>query len=311
MPEQFSKLEKIAGLFVLLSLAGIVGFSIFLAVKQGWFLQRYSFKTKIKQGDGLHPGTSVQMMGLRAGTIEKVSITEDNKIEVSFNVGSDFAKKIREDSLARVIRPFIIGEKALEITPGSLEARVVRAGGELNSEETMDLMDLLGGGHLGPYLKTLDALLTNLQFLATAFSDPRRSEALVGIFDQTLPTLIGFRDMTEQMTKRKNLAKTLQQTAELLPHVKEFSKNLPALGQDGVKVMAELRKTTEDLNKILPALAQFAPQVPEMGQKSVEAVREALTVLKAMQRSFLLRSSVKEVKEEEELQKQQREPASK
>jgi hypothetical protein len=43
----------------------------------------------------------------------------------------------------------------------------------------------------------------------------------------------------------------------------------------------------------------------------VEAVREALTVLKAMQRSFLLRSSVKEVKEEEELQKQQREPASK
>ncbi len=316
MREQFSKIEKTAGLFVAISFVGFAVFTIFIAMKQGWFASRSTFKTKLVQGDGLHAGTAVQMLGLRAGSVEKVNITEDNQIEVTLSVRSDFAKKIKKDSIARVIRPFIIGDKSLEITAGS-SGDITKSGEWIASEETIDLMDLLGGGHLGPYLKTLDSLLKNLQFVAQAFSDPKRSEEFIGIFDQALPTMRNLNEMAEQMTRRKNLAKTLQETAELLPQVKEFSKNLPRLGADSMAVMSELKKTTEELNKILPVIAQVAPQIPEVSAQSVQAIREAVVVLKAMQRSFLLKSSVKEVKEEEAaavaaelLKKQQRIPAS-
>ncbi len=305
-----SKFERTAGVFMLVAFAGFITFTFFVAVKQGWFESKHPFKTAFRQGEGLHAGTSVQMSGLRAGSVEKVSLTDDNKIEVTLSVNHEFYKKIKKDSVARVIRPFIIGDKVVEITLGDAGGEILKDGTFIAGEDTMDIMDLLGGGHLGPYLQTVDSLLKNLKIVAEAFADPKRSQAIIGMFDQALPTMLDLREMTQQMTRKKNLAKTLQQTAVMLPMLTEFSKNLPELGENGIKMMSEVQKMTEELNKILPVLAQIAPQLPDASLKGVEAIKEAVVVLKAMQKSFLLRGAVKDVKEEEELNQKQRLPAT-
>jgi len=54
-----------------------------------------------------------------------------------------------------------------------------------------------------------------------------------------------------------------------------------------------------EMNKILPAISAVAPQLPEASQKSVEALKQAVIVLRAMQKSFLLRGAVKDVQEED------------
>lgn len=291
-----SKFERTAGIFMLIAFIGFISFTGFVAFKQGWFQSKLTFKTTFKHGEGLHSGTAVQMSGLRAGSVQSVTLTDDNKIEVVMRVSGEFAKKIKKDSIARVIRPFIIGDKVVELTLGDASMPKAVDGAYLMSEETMDVMDLLGGGHIAPYLETLESLLQNLQVVAQAFSDPKRSEAIVGMFDQMLPTLIDIRELAQQATRKKNLAKTLQQTSEMFPHLTEFSKKLPELGENGAKAMVQLNKLTEDLNKVLPVLAEIAP---EASQKSVEALREAVVVLKAMQRSFLLKGAVQDIKEEE------------
>jgi phospholipid/cholesterol/gamma-HCH transport system substrate-binding protein len=252
------------------------------------------------------------MAGLRAGSVDSVALNDDNRIEVTLNVTHDFAKRVKDDSIARVIRPFIIGDKVVEITVGSKEAKQVTDRGIVHSEDTLDLMDLLGGGKLGPYLETLDSLLRNLQTVAEAFADPKRSKAMIGMFDQMLPTMIDLREMTQQMTKDKslrhamvNIQKLTHDMNDMLPEMKEFSKQLPELGANSAVTMKQMALLTSEINKFMPIIAEVAPKMPEVSQKGVEALREAVIVLRAMQKSFLLRGSVKEVKEETAKEEQQ------
>jgi phospholipid/cholesterol/gamma-HCH transport system substrate-binding protein len=308
----FTKFERMAGLFVIFAGAAFFVFTIIVAAKQGWFSARRHFKTTFTHGDGLHPGTLVQISGLRAGTVESVTLNDDNNIEVRLKISSQFDKQLRNDSVARVIRPFIIGDKVVEVTVGSKNAQPLTDNGTLTSEETMDIMDLMGGGKLGPYLSTIDSLLKNLQVVAEAFADPKRSQALIGIFDEALPTMRSLRELTQQATKNKNLQVALGNLTRLtrdvnrmLPALVEFSDHLPALGTSTEKTMQQLANLTEEINKFLPIIAEVAPLLPDASKKSVEALQEAVVVLRAMQKSFLLRGAVQDVKEEDQARKKE------
>ncbi len=68
---------------------------------------------------------------------------------------------------------------------------------------------------------------------------------------------------------------------------------------------------TNELNKTMPAMAEamreMGPEMPQTARRAVEALNEATILIKAMQKSLLLRSNVQEVREEEK----SRLPASK
>jgi len=303
---KFSKVERTAGLFVLVAVAIFVFSTVVIATKQGWFSKHHNYSTTFTQGEGLHSGTLVQIAGLRAGSVNEVALDEDNKIRVKLTVDANFAKKVREDSVARVIRPFVIGDKVVEITVGSKDSKLISDGSVIPGTDSMDVMDLLGGGKLGPYLDTVDSLLKNLQVVAQAFADPKRSQAMIGMFDEALPTMKDIREVSQEMTHNKamrksldNMGKLMAQMNEMAPDLREFSKRLPELGNDGAKTVAEMARMTDELNKILPVLSQVAPQLPQVSQESLAALKEAVIVLRAMQRSFLLRGAVKDVKEED------------
>jgi phospholipid/cholesterol/gamma-HCH transport system substrate-binding protein len=93
MKLNMTKFERTAGIFMLTAFLGFAFFTAFVAIKQGWFESKKVFKTTFIQGEGLHAGTAVQMSGLRAGSVDKVFLTEDNKIEVVLSVSGAFAKK--------------------------------------------------------------------------------------------------------------------------------------------------------------------------------------------------------------------------
>ncbi len=317
MKIKFSKFERTAGFFILSALVAFVVFVVIVAFKQGWFTARHYFMTSFDHGDGLHSGTLVQMAGLRAGTVDSVVLTDDNKIQVKLSIMANFRKRVKTDSIARVIRPFVIGDKVVEVTVGSKDMPLIPEEGIISSEETMDVMDLLGGGKLGPYLKTLDSLLTNLRVVAEAFTDPKRTQAFIGIFDEMLPTMVEIQEATRQMTKDKNLRHVMKNMTQLtvevnqmLPQMVEFSKRLPEMGELSYKTLKEMTTLTEQMNKFLPVFVEIAPQLPAATQKSIRALEEAVIVLRAMQKSFLLRGSVKDI-QEEDLAKQEAEEKEK
>lgn len=314
MKIKFNLYERVAGLFVLTALVGTLVVGLGVAIKRGWFEPKIAYRTTLPSADGIHMGTLVQVAGLRAGQVDTIELKASNEVIINFEISRKYAHLVREDSEVRVMRPFVIGEKVLELTVGSEAAPAVREGQMLVAGESMDLLDLMSGRKMAPYLATLGQMMENLKFVAEAFLDPKRSKSIVQIFDELAPLVRNTSSITrevagilKEVNKKDQLTETINNlasiTRELNKVVPQLTQTAPQLGHDLGKISTNLAVLTEEMNKVLPVLTDMAPEFPRVSRRAVEALDETVITLKAMQKSFLLRGSVKDVKEEEAKQR--------
>lgn len=340
MNVKFNKFERAAGLFVIVAIMGSFAIAISVAVQKGWFAHKVQFSTIFENADGVHAGTGVQIAGLHAGSVEEVELKGENKIKVTFTVLQKFAGHIRQDSKAQLVRPFIIGERVLEITVGKDETPMLAENSLLPSYETLDLMTLLSDKKLSENMETMTEIIDNLKVLVNAFTDKRGTEDFIRIVNKIEPLIDNLNDMStglaklsKQATKHDNLAIVLENTKLLtnelnavLPVVKknapELGRNMtiivnnlaqltqdfndvkvkaPGLGSDMTKILSNLAQITQDLRTLTPAIVEMAPALPKTGRRTVELIDEFVVLAKALQRSFLLQSNVEEVRKEEAL----------
>lgn len=318
MKVKFNHFERVAGLFVLCAGLVLVVSMVGVSIKQGWFDSKVVYKTVFANADGIHPGTQVQISGLKAGSVESVDLLPDNKIMVTLKVLSKFEDKIKQDSVAQLIRPFIIGERLVDITVGSMEAPSVVREGFLTSKESLDLMTLISGKHMGDYLQTFSGAVGNLKMIAEAFLDPNRTKAFIDMFDRIEPLIRNLNTMSIEViklskmaTKDKNLEVVLGQlavtTKELNTMLPQFQEQAPHMAKDLSALVTNLAILTQEFKVVLPALAEVAPDLPHASRRAVEALDEVVVLVKAMQKSFFVRGSAQEVREEEALRDKQRE----
>tara|TARA_B110001454_G_C12723072_1_gene435692 strand:- start:7423 stop:8415 length:993 start_codon:yes stop_codon:yes gene_type:complete len=322
MKVKFNKFERVAGLFVLFAIVGCFVMAVSVAIKQGWFEKKIKFESVFVSADGVHPGTTVLIAGLRAGGVEDVELLGNNKIRVTYYVLGKFHERIREDSKAQLVRPFVIGDRVLEISVGSAELKIAQEGGVIESEETLDLMTLLSGKRLGTSLEKISEMLSNLQFLLEAFLDRDRTKSMLSIFDKLDPLMGNMNEMSEeviklsrQMTYKENLKKTISQTAVLTKELNvilpELNRQNPELAKNLAQLTSSLSQMTEDFKSVTTMLKNYGPEVPTVAKRALEALDEATILMKAMQKNFFLRSNVQEVtkEESEEIKQGTRQPA--
>ena len=321
MKSKFNKFERVAGLFVLVAVIGFLTSVGTIAVKQSWFESKVYFSTIFENADGVHSGTPVYMAGLKAGSVDGVELTTDNKIVVKFYVLEKFQNKIRQDSVAQLVRPFVIGERVVELTVGSADKPETKPNAMLASKEVMDLMSILNGKNLGQSLEVFSGLLTNIKFLAESFLSKERTESLVNSFDRIDPLLKNLNVMavemiklSKQATKDENLGVVLRELAvttkdinQMIPEMKEKA---PHLAKNMASLVQNMAEISESFRAFVPALAEIAPDLPKSSRRAVEALDEAVVLIKAMQKSFMVRGSVREVREEEAEQVKVRKPAN-
>ncbi len=307
---KFNKFERVAGLFVGIAIVGFFVSLLSVAIKQGWFDTKVYFSTAFISADGIHVGTSVQLAGLRAGSVEDVELTLDNKIKVRFYVLSKFENKVKQDSVAQLVRPFLIGERVLDIAVGSDESMKLAENSAMESLESVDLMTFVSGKQLGASLKSMEGMMDNLKSLAEAFVDKKRTQSFVKMFDRIDPLLKNLNTMSveviklsQQATKDENLAVVLGQlattTKELNALIPELNQRAPQMAKDITQLVTNLAVLTEEFKVVIPALAEVAPDLPHASRRAVEALDEAVVLIKAMQKSFFVRSSAQEVRDEE------------
>lgn len=307
---KFNHYERVAGLFVLIAMFAMFASMVGVSIKQGWFDSKTKYSTLFDTAEGIHAGTEVQLAGLRAGSVTDVELTSDNKISVDFWVFSKFDSKIKKDSTVTLIRPFIIGERILDVAVGSEEAEKLPAKSVIASRESMDFMTLMSGRSLGTAMASMGEALNSMKFLAEAFLDKNRTEGLVKTFDKMQPLIENVNTMSleviklsRQATKDERLGKMMTGMAEvttelngMLPQIRDRA---PALARNMEQMIQNLALLTEQSKVLIPALAEVAPDLPRSSRRAVEALDEAVVLLKAMQKSFMIRGSAKEVRDEE------------
>ncbi len=142
---------------------------LYIGKKNLWFEPKNRYWTVLKYGDGLREGTMVTFNGIKMGEVSELEINDDNTIRVDFSVRTSLADRISADSMVRVTRSMMIGEKRLEILPGAKGTASLPTDSFIPGEDVKELSELLTGGEqLQRMMPQLIRLLNNVDIITTS-----------------------------------------------------------------------------------------------------------------------------------------------
>ena len=152
------KVETKVGLLFVVAVAMVAAFAYYLGV-----LNPFSASNTVQLGynfaGGIEVGSKVRVMGIEVGKITAIDFDPNLKMpngeEVKLRVTATISKKawpaVRKDSRFFINLAGVIGEKYLEVSPGTNASPAHRAGGDhsrrrSSSNRSIDLAELRFGG---------------------------------------------------------------------------------------------------------------------------------------------------------------------
>jgi phospholipid/cholesterol/gamma-HCH transport system substrate-binding protein len=190
--------ETRVGVLVLASLV-IAGVAIFLLGRQQHLWERkVDFTLHFARTNGLQTGAPVSLSGLPIGSVDWLHFASEpdaTDIVVGVEVDAKVAPRIRTDTRATIRTLGLLGDKYIELVPGSdPNADAIPAGGRINTADPTDYEALVG--------KSGGDIVSNVVEVTAALKDVlqtiQRGEGLLGAMvhnrefgDQTLESLQG------------------------------------------------------------------------------------------------------------------------
>lgn len=113
------------------------------------FARRYTLVTLFPNAAGLDEGSPVTLAGQRVGQVERIDFipmgrkTGGNHVVLTLAVAQEVRDQIREDSQARLRTQGLLGDRFVDVAPGTPEARVLQPGDTLPSVPPPELEDIL------------------------------------------------------------------------------------------------------------------------------------------------------------------------
>ena len=254
------QVERLVGLFVLLTL--VVAGSVFYVVarSRGVFEEVQSVRTVFLEGHGLRPGSLVMLGGLEVGTVQAVGFSSENRVEVTMQVLRRHGDRIRTDSVATVGAAGLVGDAVVKISLGSPSRPPVPKGGAIPSEEPETLGDL--ATRLKPTLQQVEAVVEDMRVAAARLADQDRG---VGpLLEKADKVLEGSDRIVAAVLEGKGSLGALIQS-------REFYEGLLALRTETGEVLTDLKVAAAEIRRgaeTLPALAKAA-------EETARSLREA------------------------------------
>ncbi|HBO84206.1 MAG TPA: hypothetical protein DD641_04390 [Deltaproteobacteria bacterium] len=134
--------EAKVGMFVLLGVIILVYMSLRIGGIQFGKGEGYEIFVKLPSAAGLDKDASVRIAGVEVGRVKDI-LLEDNKAKVIIRVHPDV--KVGTDFVAVLKTKGLLGERYLELIPGSPNASMIEHGGEITRVTTYTDMDRLVG----------------------------------------------------------------------------------------------------------------------------------------------------------------------
>ncbi len=127
----------------LVVIAGILVAVMFWVKTTDFSSKPYMIKTFFNYADGLKVDSIVKLVGIEVGRIEEIKLvyTPETKIEITLSI--DDKAKLREDSIAFISTSGMIGDAYIGITPGSVDKPYVKNGGQIPSEDPVEMRKLM------------------------------------------------------------------------------------------------------------------------------------------------------------------------
>lgn len=158
----------ISGIFISILLL-IVMVTIFMLNKENpIFSTMITIKTQVKSAQNLKDGAGVQLKGIKVGNVKSIEFKDHETLEISLTVNQKYQEWIKADSVIRFQTQGVLGDKFLEITGGSAEAKVILDGESLATTEGSQFEHIVTKSEdlvlvAGSILTKFDKILTKVE----------------------------------------------------------------------------------------------------------------------------------------------------
>jgi phospholipid/cholesterol/gamma-HCH transport system substrate-binding protein len=295
---KFRYTNETVGLFVLITLLIFVAGLIYSGQVRKWFNPGETLKVVLPDEGlfGLTEGSTVEILGTRAGEVRDIVINPDQKIHANVRIDSDMAVFVRSDSKATIRKTFgIAGDSYLEITRGTgapldWEYAVLTVESDRKTSDTLaelieevraKVLPVVDDAHKAIIMLTAVAkdlqdpekgvqqLLVNLNSIADRID---RGEGAIGRL-LTEDKLI--RDLEALVARLGPIFDDLKKTIQ---NVSEFSKEFDIETGDIPEITRNLKKTLASMEMVMKDLSQTTPQLPQI-VKNVGDTTDAVPIL--------------------------------
>ena len=276
MRYKFHPFERAVGIFLLVALVGSFFVGAGVAVKKNWFEEKIYFYGHIDSGSNIRVGSSVFMAGLKIGKIEDLDFDSTNKLRLKFSVLKKYSQNITRGSVIQFTRPFLMGDKVLNIIRNEETKITIPKGSFLAVAQKLDVMDVLSGQKVNELLGRVDSITKNMDELVLA--------------SKNIALQVGEKEKIKKLMHNLTLA-----SQEL--------KHSPQMIKDASVILSNLNQVTTELNNLRPEFVKITKDLPQGGKKTLELLDESITTIKAMQKNYFLKGHVESVKKEKEEKK--------
>jgi len=331
MEMEFSKLEKLVGTFIVGVILLLMAILIMIGRGKDWFETYQTYYTNFNESYNLQENAEVKLFKADIGKVADITLQED-RVLVRLEILERYASRIRQDAIAIVESPTLIGSEYISIIPGSADSPRIPEGGEIQSREKRSLTDILAEFEVEKTAKMVIDGFQDFSELTTYLNHPEgplknslnniqlASEHLVRITGDLddgkgiLGALIKSEALLDQietsMTQVADILSYIEQAAAQTPRTMELvHENLKVYRESGASLnqrmndaqilFEQISTAMADLQVILGNIRIGSNEIPKIsttfrdGIKEIrEGVEQVNRVVDAMQQNVLIRSNI-------------------
>lgn len=237
--------ETKVGILFLATLAGVIGFAFLLGLFNP-FSNRQNLFVMYNFAGGIEVGSPVRVMGIKVGKVSQIDFMpeykhptgEEVKLRVTVELDKSAWPTIRENSRFYINMAGVIGEKFLEISPGSLDSPQLTQGSYVRGEDPPRIDQLISQSY-GLAGKVIELLEKNEGTVVNVIA---QLDSLLNNFNKTLSHL-------DKVTKNKEVARLMDNTIKITDDVAYFTGELRGKkAQDTYSLVHRLLFRLEDLD---------------------------------------------------------------
>ena len=242
--------EAKVGIFVVIGIV-ILGYMSMKVGKFDFRARGYEIKVYFDSVSGLVEDAPVEIAGVEVGRVLKISL-EDGKALVALMINPDV--KLTKDVKAAMRTRGVLGDKYVELIPGSPYAPLIKPGERIIRTEPATDMDVLMNV-MGDVAKNIDKLTTSL---ANVFADERGEASLRS-------TMESMEEMTE--TLNRTVQQNNENVTKIIANFSDFSEILKDMGDansDDIRnIVANVNRASEKIEDLIAGINDIATKINE------------------------------------------------
>ncbi len=131
------------GVFVTIGLVLFAAAIYFIGNRQHLFSKTITLNALFTDISGLQVGNNVRFSGINVGTIEEIEIASDSLVKVKMVLEKTTQKYIKKDARASIGSEGLMGNKVLNISPGSPSSKMIEENDLIMTKKLAGLDDIM------------------------------------------------------------------------------------------------------------------------------------------------------------------------